>query len=382
MKIVLFDYAFDQKKPGITGLSDLVWNWARELTALGDDVHIVAPYLEGTKPPAGATPHIFKLPIIGYRNILGYLLIMLSGWKAIRRIDNIDIIHCPEYLSTAVFSLFTKKTPIILTIPGNIYERIANGNPFDWPTTQVFKLAARISARRCAKIIVTSAEMWRWWKMTGADETRMVLIPHGVDTTLFRPIPAARVRLGLPEDKRIILYVGRLSHEKGLQFLFKAYQQVRAEIPNLELHLVGSGIFRPHLEKYSNQFGFQPEIVFHDWVDQPDLPAYYSAADVTVLPSLSEGMPRTMVETLACGSPFLGTEITGIIDHIKDGNNGFLVAPSDSDALARKLIAILKNPEHSKQVGENGRQYVLKYLSWHKVVNEVRDAVYCHRSPC
>lgn len=203
MKIVLFDYVFEPSRPGITGLSDLVWNWAKHLMAFGDEVHIVAPYPESAQPPKGAIVHRFPVLPIGYRNIVGHILIVLRGWLEIRRLGNVDLIHAPEYLSTGIFGLLSRDTPVILTVPGNIYERIAHGNPFDWSATQVFKVAARLSARFCACIIVTSEEMRWWWEKTGAPTSRMVLIPHGVDTELFRPIPGTRALLGMSDHKRI-----------------------------------------------------------------------------------------------------------------------------------------------------------------------------------
>ena len=198
MRIVLFDYVFERDKPGISGLSDIVWNWAKHLVALGDEVHIVAPYPESAQPPKGAIVHRFPVPPIGYRNIVGHILIVLRGWLEIRRLGKVDIIHAPEYLSTGIFGLLSRDTPVILRVPGNIYERIAHGNPFDWSATQVLKVAARLSARLCTRIIVTSEEMRQWWEKTGAPASRMVLIPTGVDTELFRPIPNARALLNEP----------------------------------------------------------------------------------------------------------------------------------------------------------------------------------------
>jgi glycosyltransferase involved in cell wall biosynthesis len=376
MKIVLFDYVFERDKPGITGLSDLVWNWAKHLVAFGDEVHIVAPYPENAQPPEGAIVHRFPVPPIGYRNIVGHILIVLRGWLEIRRLGKVDIIHAPEYLSTGIFALLSRGVPVILTVPGNIYERIEHGNPFDWSATQVFKVAARLSARWCARIIVTSEEMRWWWEKTGAPTSRMVLIPYGVDNERFRPIPNARALLGMPDHKRIVLYVGRLSHEKGIQYLLEAVHIVNKDIPGVELHLVGDGQFKEYLVQLARQLHIGEQVIFHGWVNQSDLPIYYSAADVTVLPSLSEGLPRTMIEAMACGSPFLGTKITGIIDHVQDGETGFLVEPGDSGMLAEKLGYILAHIDWAREVGWKGFEYVRQRLDWNIIVGQVRESVY------
>jgi glycosyltransferase involved in cell wall biosynthesis len=376
MKIVLFDYVFERDKPGITGLSDLVWNWAKHLVALGDEVHIVAPYPESARPPDGAIVHRFPIPPIGYRNIIGHILIVLRGWLEIHKLGKVDIIHAPEYLSTGIFALLSRETPVVLTVPGNIYERIEHGNPFDWSVTQVLKVAARLSARWCARIIVTSEEMRQWWEKTGTPTSRIVLIPYGVDTERFHPIPSARTLLGIPNHKRIVLYVGRLSHEKGIQYLLEAVHDVNKDTPGVELHLVGDGRFKGHLLELARQLQIEEQVFLHGWVNQPDLPLYYSAAGVTVLPSLSEGLPRTMIEAMACGSPFLGTKITGIVDHVRDGETGFLAKPGDTAALSARLIHILINRERSMKVAQQGRIYVLNHLSWEHIVANVREQVY------
>jgi glycosyltransferase involved in cell wall biosynthesis len=374
MRVVLFDYVFD--KPGITGLSDVVWNWARELVALGDEVHIVAPYSRDVRPPAGALVHRYPVPFIGYRNVIGHILIVLRGWSEIRKLGKIDLVQAPEYLSTGLFALLCRDTPVVLRVPGNIYERIAHANPFDWSMTQVLKIAARLSAKHCACVIVTSEEMRKWWGRTGTPTSRMVLIPTGVDTEQFRPIPDARSLLRLPEHRRIVLYVGRLSHEKGVQDLLGAFRTVGESFSDAELHLVGDGPLRQHLEQLAAQLSVEGRVIFHGWVDQPNLPTYYSAADITVLPSLTEGMPRTMIEALACGSPFLGTRITGIVDHVRDGETGFVVEPGDSIALAEKLTYILMHEEEAQRVGRQGLDYVSQTLGWDAVVRQYREKVY------
>lgn len=376
MKVVLFDYVFEPKKPGITGLSDLVWNWAEHLIAMGEEVNIVAPYPEHVKPPEGSIVHSYPVPFIGYRNVIGHFLIALKGWQEIRKLEDVDLVHAPEYLSTGVFVLFSKDIPILQTVPGNIYERIANGNPFDWSMTQVLKICARLSARRCTHTIVTSEKMRRWWRKTGVPDDRMTLIPYGVDTNRFYPIANTRSEIGLSPDKKIILYVGRLSHEKGVLDLLEAAKSILTKYPASELHFVGDGILKPQLEQSVQQCNLGEQVIFHGWVDQPNLPKYYSAADVTVLPSYSEGMPRTMIETLACGSPFIGAKITGIIDHIEDKQTGLLIEPGNVSQLQQALSWVIENPQEAGEIAQNGLAYVKQNLTWQAIVRRMRDEAY------
>ena len=376
MRIVLFDYVFDRDKPGASGLSDLVWNWASHLTTMGDEVHIVAPYLENARPPTGAIVHRYALPPIGYRNILGHVLIVLWGWLEIRKLGPIDLIHSPEYLSTGIFSLLMRRTPVILTVPGSIYERIKNGNPFDWWTTQALKVAARISARFCARIIVTSGEMWYWWKKIGTSVSRLTLIPYGVNIDQFHPIPDAKSSLGIPHTKRIVLYVGRLSHEKGLQYLLPAFQHVARQTSDVQLHVVGDGPLREKLATMAQDIGIGEKVVFHGWVPQNELPTFYSAADVVVLPSLSEGLPRTMLEAMACSAPFVGTNISGIRDWVIDGETGLMAPPADIDGLACCLDRLLYQADYAQQLGRAASNRIQRDLAWNTITLRIRTEVY------
>jgi glycosyltransferase involved in cell wall biosynthesis len=349
---------------------------ARCLVELGQEVHIVAPYDENTTPPAGAILHRFYLPLISYKNIIGHILIVLRGWSVIEEIQDVDLIHTPEYLSTGIFSLMPKKIPIVITVPGNIYERIKNGNPYDWFTTQVLKIGAKLTARRASYVIATSKEMFWWWEKTGTAKKRLVTIPYGIDSDKFYPIPNARKILGISKEKQILLYVGRLSPEKGLQFLFEAFKIILEKWSSAELHLIGEGHYQDYLIQSAHDSGIINQIIFHHWVDQPELSKYYSAANVTILPSLSEGLPRTMLEALACASPFLGTQITGVVDHIKQNQNGFLVPPGNTIALAAEIEKILSNPALARQAGARGREYVCQNLSWKNITQQIFNDVY------
>lgn len=374
-KIGFIDLVLEPDKPGRTGLSDIVWDLATELVVLGHEVHVVASYHTDEYPKDQIIVHNFATPPIGYRNILGQLWILKRAADILRNLS-LDIIHAPEYVSTSFMWSMGIQTPMVLTVPGNIYERIQNGNPFDFITTQVLKLAARISAKSCDQIIVTSNEMAWWWSKTGAPTSRLSTIPHGVNPHLFKPIPNARFLSRISPEKRIVLYVGRLSHEKGVMHLISAVKKLCEVSNDLELHLVGEGGYGECLHDFALDLGIEKKIIFHGQLNKNELPVYYSAADVTVLPSLSEGLPRTMLESLACGSPFLGTRITGIEDHIQDNETGFLVEPGNTYLLTLKLDTILRNPEQARAVARRGMAYVRKNLTWQVIAERIQNEAY------
>src|SRR5581483_3113718 len=170
------DFVLDPRRPGSSGLSDIVWSMGRELARLGNHVHIVGPYSVNPELAEGVAIRRFELPPIGYRNIIGHALIVLKMWNVVRRIPGLDLIHAPEYLSTGIVAPSTR-VPVTLTTPGNIYERIAHGNPYDWSTTFAYKLTARSSARACALIHAISVDQSRWWQYIGASPARTIAFP-------------------------------------------------------------------------------------------------------------------------------------------------------------------------------------------------------------
>ncbi len=374
MKIVLFDYVFEQDKPGTSGLSDVVWELAQGLAGLGEEVHVVGPYPEGTTGPANVAIHTFSLPPINYRNVVGHLLIIHKGWQVIRReIPDADIVHAPEYLSTAYFCLRTR-VPVILTTPGNIYERIHSGsNPFDWSMTAALKVSARISARRCARINAISSDMGAWWETTGAAPGKISVFPYGV-TDAFHPIEDAREQLDWSSDRRRLLFVGRLSKEKGVDLLLTAFGHLVQQFPDLELHIVGDGKERQTYEALAQQID-GGAITFHGWVDKYNLPVYYSASEILVVPSRTEPLGRIVLEALACKVLVVGAQVGGIPDLVQHERTGLLFTPGDADDLQHKLEQALTSPQ-AAQWRAAGYALARQTLNWQAIAARTRDEMY------
>ncbi len=380
MKIILFDYLFEHNRPGITGLSDHVWDWAKHLVPLGDEVHIVAPYPDNVHPPEGAIVHRFPLPPIGYRNVAGHLLIILRGWQEIQKIGRAHLIHAPEYLSTGVFTMLNKinnkPTPVVLTAPGNVYERIANGNPFDPMHTQALKVAAISSATMCNQIIAISTDQKEWWAKTGAHPDKITVLPHGINTATFTPQADARQQLGFDPEAQILFFVGRLSPEKGVIFLLQALSRLIATNPSVQLHIAGDGRQKDELVKKADELNLHDYVHWHGWLAPSQLPLLYSAADVCVVPSLSEPMGRVVLEAMACACVVLGTRVGGIKDLIQDNYTGYLCEPSNANDLHDKLYTMLNNPQQANHVAQQALTFVREEQSLERHAQRMRTTVY------
>jgi glycosyltransferase involved in cell wall biosynthesis len=174
----------------------------------------------------------------------------------------------------------------------------------------------------------------------GADKIHVV--PRGVDTTRFRPgdRAEARRRLGIAPGAPMLLWVGRIHRVKGLDVLIDACARLRSGNVPFHVYLVGEGPEREALRAQAAAAGLGDAVSFVGPVAHADLPDWYRAADVTVLPSRSEGVPNVLRESLACGTPFVASRVGGVSE-LADPSSA-LVPPEDAGALSVALAAAIQ----------------------------------------
>ncbi len=381
MKIVFVDYVLDPSKPGRSGLSDMVWDMSSELVNQGHDVHVVASYHTHTYPDPRVTVHNFPTPPIGYRNIIGQLWILARAAHIIRTLKP-DVIHAPEYVSTAVMTALRVGAPTVLTVPGNIYHRLSRNDGFksEWSYTLVLKWAARTSARHCAKVIAISQDMKHWWEWTGSQPENTPMIPLGTDPARFYHVQDARRTLGLPLEPLTLLYVGRFATEKGLFDVLGAVERLKRRDPHLasrlRVHLIGRGTLETALREHCERHDLTDVVHIREWVDPEALSTWYSAADAMILASSSEGFSRTIPEAMSCGTPVLGTRISGTEDHVKDGINGYLFPWGQPDVLADLIADLLRRPCTLRDMRASTQTYAREHLQWPGIMQEIVQRVY------
>lgn len=190
-------------------------------------------------------------------------------------------------------------------------------------------------------------------------------ISPGVDIDRF--VPPTTVR----ESKPVILFVGRLditSAWKGVDVLLKAFSTLRASgcVAGVRLRVVGDGDGRSALIELAENLGIAPDVDFLGALEGDRLIEEYQSASVTVLPSLTnaESFGMTLIESMACGTPVVGSAIGGIPYVIEDDVTGLLVPPGDVCALAAACQRLLEDRELNARLGEAGRRHVVSSFSW------------------
>ncbi len=200
------------------------------------------------------------------------------------------------------------------------------------------------------------------------------VIPNAVDAERFNPTnegTLARERLGLDEDTKMVMYVGRIVYHKGLEYFVRAARYLDED--RAKFVLVGTGDFREELEKIIEDEGLQDQVLFAGRVPNEELPSYYAASDVCVLPSVSrlEAFGIVALEAMASGVPVIVSDIPGVREVIVEGKHGLLAEPMNSRDLAGKIRTLLENPDMSERMGENGRERVVDKFTWDQVAEDI-----------
>lgn len=210
----------------------------------------------------------------------------------------------------------------------------------------------------------------------GADPERVSIVPCGVNTQLFRPVPKAeaRARLGL-NGQRVALFVGRMDPLKGLDLLLEATHQLREELPDLRLLVVG-GDASPESEEgrvrdLARELGLAERVRFVGAVPQSELVDYYSAADVCVVPSYYESFGLVAVEALACGTPVIASRVGGLPGVVKHGQNGLLVNNRTPEDFAAGIAKLYRHERRRAALAERARASVAP-LVWEAVAQRIR----------
>jgi D-inositol-3-phosphate glycosyltransferase len=217
-----------------------------------------------------------------------------------------------------------------------------------------------------------------------ADANKIAVIPAGVDIELFHPRDRAQVReqLGLPDlDTPILLFVGRIERLKGIDTLLESVAVVSRTCAgrNLKVLIVGGGgqtedenAELKRVVQLHRDLNLEEQVEFVGSKPQEMLPLYYSAADITIMPSHYESFGMVAVESMASGTPVIASNVGGLSYTVKDGETGFLVPEENHFALAEQVHTLLKNPDLRLQMGEQAARHASQY-SWRNIASEMVD---------
>lgn len=267
-----------------------------------------------------------------------------------------DVVHCFSYYSN-VFDVLAVAcrfagVPLVAQAQG-IYPTISG--PKRLRKLLTLRLAARLMP-------LNKREKEFLARRFGVAGDRVVVVPNFVVPDDHVPVPKeeARRSIGVSMDAFVVLTVCRLVPEKGVQTILQAMSELRGEVPNGLLLVVGEGPYRGALERMAEELRVSDRSRFVGYVPNQEISPYYSAADCFVLASLEESFPFVLLEAMLYGLPVVSTRTWGPSEIVVDGETGLLFEPSDPQGLARAIKQLYGDPAAMKRLGEAGRRRVLE----------------------
>lgn len=280
--------------------------------------------------------------------------------------DEYDLIHAHShlFLSTIMASLVRRigSPPLIITNHG-----IMSASAPDWFNILYMKTIGKWTLKSADKIICyTQKEKDKLADMLKIDSKKIAVIPNGVNTDLFHPNP--NINRSNTSNAITILWVGRFVRGKGVEYIIHAAKIMVKENPDLKILLVGDGPSKGKIKGLIEKFNLKENVKIKENIPNANMPEVYQKTDIFVLPSLNEGVPKTILEAMACGKPVVISEFPHLQELIK--NSGLSFPKGDVHALADKIMRLIRDPELAKELGINGRKKILKDHSWEHTVHK------------
>lgn len=270
-----------------------------------------------------------------------------------------DIIHAHDFYAASSFygamASRVKGTPFILTqhndqLPSKVVNALLY--LFDGYTLGKYVFS------RAQKIIALNTAVKAHLVAMGVDVSKIEIVPNAVDTRLFSPDRKNMLETKWGISRPVVLFVGRLVKDKGVEYLLQAFSEVAREIPDVKLVIVGKGPQEKDLKKFQRRLGLT-QVFFLGSVETKFLPNIYAGCDVLALPSVHEPFGNVVIEAMAAGKPVVGSYVGGMMDTVVHGVTGYHVQPRNSKELSKYLIRLLEDASLRRSLGQNARKIVL-----------------------
>jgi glycosyltransferase involved in cell wall biosynthesis len=377
---------------------------AKHVAARGHEVHIVAPWhprITRGKVEDGVFFHFFKYAPIDGLNVFGYA----AGLRADEKLKGAAWLAAPLAMTAGWFKALRvaqKKRATVMhghwVVPGGVIAAAARpalplvvslhgSDVFVAERTALARIAARRVLERAGFVTACSDDLARRAVALGAAADRLEVVPYGVDVTRFKPAPgardAARARLGIPPGAPLLFAAGRLVRKKGFEYLIDAMPLIDSMldgVPPAHLAIAGAGDLAEELRARAVASGAADRIHFLGDLAQDAVAGWFAAADAAVAPSVRDdsgnvdGLPNTVLEALASGTPLVSTAAGGIATVVEDGRTGVIVPERDARGLAAALTALLRDPHRAAGLGQAGRALVDGRFGWENAAAQFETA--------
>ena len=371
------------------GTGAYVYYLSHNLQKLGHNIHVVARDSQNSETTInGIQVHYVKGIGNSITRYWRFARSTSNRIKTLNKQDNFDIIHAnlplvPSFaipnksskaLVCAVHS--TWKGEAIVTKQDNPKELNPNEKSMLRFNFFLRLYEKKLMTRSDALIAVSKYTINELTNLYGINQNKIHVIYNGVDVERFKPRPnktELRQDFGLNPDEKIVLFVGRLYHRKGLETLLQSVPPVLKEFSNVKFVISGTGFKQKEesLRNMAKELDIKNHVTFLGYVPDEKLPLLYATSDIFVLPAIYENFPFAILEAQSTGIPVISTKVGGISEFLADFENGFLIDPGNSAQLAQRVLNLLQNPDLAKKMGDLGRKKIEETFDWRLITKQV-----------
>ncbi|MBX3027549.1 glycosyltransferase [bacterium] len=294
-------------------------------------------------------------------------LAAIARLQRFMRRERIDVVHNYLLRANVVGTLAARaaRVPVVLTSKRGCHERHG------------YEMAGARLSNRLADCVTANADAVRDFVHghEGCPREKMVVIPSGIDTERFTPLPPGdyKTRLGVPAEAVVVGSLTRMRVRKGVEEFLRAMAAICAERPAVHVVIAGDVTLDAELQALVDATGLGDRL--HLLGRRSDVPEVLSAFDLFVLSSHDEGMSNAILEAMAMERPVVATAVGGTVEVVGEGTTGHLVPARDADALARGIRRVLDDRERGRAMGARGRQVVVDRFSAQAMVRQM-EALY------
>jgi len=309
------------------------------------------------------SPRFFTLPVNVLRRRNYYLAAKSCVSMISKNHVDFSLIHA-HFLENGFIGAFLKNMygkPLVVTAHGGDVYYL----PF---RDRWYNSLARFVLNEADRVITVCKFNAEKLLSLGVSSDKLHVIPNGYDEHLFKPVSTvkARERLGLPQNKKILLSVGNLVGVKGHTYLISAMSLVLRRRKDVLLIIIGSGPLKELLQSMIKKYGLEDYIVLAGGKKHEEIPTWINASDIFILPSLQEGFPTVVPEAMACGKPIVATNVGGVPEAITHNDLGILVNPRSREELASAILEALERKWEPEFILKHAEKY-----SWGNLAKQI-----------
>ena len=324
-----------------------------------------------------------KVKIVEYPELLRELcpvsdLKAYFGLKKYFANEKFDVVHTHSSKAGIIgrYAAWNAQVPLVVhTIHGQAFHRYEK----PWKN-KLYITLEKFAEKKCHKIFAVAQAMINQSlenNIGHKDKYKVVYSGMEIDSFLNAKYDLAlKKKFGIPDDAFVVGTLARLFHLKGYDHIVEIAKKVIDAVPNTYFLLIGDGILREKILQDAKFAGLEKHFVFAGLIRPELIPSYLSIVDVLIHLSLREGLPRSVVQSLACGKPAIAFNLDGTPEVIINGKTGFITEPDEIDKVINHAIELLKNKNLRLELGSNGQKLVARNFDWHFMASELEKEYY------